>query len=217
MAGRLTAAPRSLYGVTLLIDRVLPLYDAARVEHRIVGGDQQTVYSAVRTADFVRAWRESPAVRALFAARTFGERAVAALGGRPAPPAPEAPASMRLADMPDTGEWVLLGEEPPDEIAFGAAGRFWAGETVWDRISAGEFSTYAQPGRAKIASSFSLRPYGEARVLVSYECRTQATDDPSRRAFMRYWRALSPFIGVVLRSQLRVIDERAQELRAGAA
>lgn len=43
---------------------------------------------------------------------------------------------MRLADMPTHGDWVLLGEDPPHEIAFGAIGRFWAGETVWAQIDA---------------------------------------------------------------------------------
>jgi hypothetical protein len=50
---------------------------------------------------------------------------------------------------------------------------------------------------------FTARPGGQ--TLVEYECRTQATDAPSRRAFLRYWRALSPFIGIVLRAQLRAI------------
>lgn len=81
-------------------------------------------------------------MRFLFGARSLGERAVAAASGR-APRAEAAPASMRLADMTDHGEWVRL--------------------------------------------------------------RTQATDADSRRAFLRYWRALSPFIGVVLRAQLRAV------------
>jgi hypothetical protein len=41
---------------------------------------------------------------------------------------------------------------------------------------------------------------------VTYECRTLATDETARRGFMRYWRPLAPFIGLVMRSQLRVIE-----------
>lgn len=33
----------------------------------------------------------------------------------------------------------------------------------------------------------------------------------SRRAFRRYWRAVSPFVGVVMRSTLRVIERRSLE------
>ena len=59
----------------LLIDRLMPCYDAVRAEHAIVPGDIATVYAATRRADFIRAWRESATVRLLFAARGLGERA----------------------------------------------------------------------------------------------------------------------------------------------
>ena len=57
---------------------------------------------------------------------------------------------------------------------------------------------FDRPGFAKIACNFSLRPYGDWHALVSYECRTKGTDPGSTRAFLRYWRALSPLIGFVL-------------------
>lgn len=191
-------------GEPLLIERLLPRPDAVRAEHLLVDGGFARVYEAVRRADFMRAWRESPAVRVLFTARGVGERVVSAAAGRERPAEPP-PDTMRLADLPAHGEWVLLGENPPHEIAFGAIGRFWAGETVWEEVDATRFATFDRPGFARIACDFSLRPYGAQRTLVSYECRTQATDDAARRAFLRYWRALAPFIGVVLRSQLRVV------------
>ena len=118
-------------------------------------------------------------------------------------------AALRLAGMPSHGDWVLLGEAPPHEIAFGAIGRFWAGETVWEQIDASRSrpSTAQASGRSRC--NFSLRPYGPEHTLVSYEARTAITDHASRRAFLRYWRALSPFIGVVMRSQLRVVAGEA--------
>ena len=142
-------------GEPILIDRLMPGYDAVRAEHRIVPGDVVTVYAAARHADFIRAWRESVAVRLLFAARGLGERAGCLIARREhrEPPPPE---SMRLADQ--------------------------------------------------IAGNFSMRPYGPDRTLVSCECRTLATDETARRGFMRYWRPLAPFIGLVMRSQLRVIE-----------
>jgi hypothetical protein len=104
---------------------------------------------------------------------------------------------------------VLLGEDPPNELAFGVVGRFWAGETVWEKIDAANFGPFAEPGLGKIACNFSLRRYGPGRTVVTYECRTLATDEDARRGFMRYWRPLSPFIGLVMRSQLRVIESEA--------
>lgn len=198
----------------MLLERVLPQCDAARAEHVVIEGTLPSVYDAVLRTDFVKTWRESAAVRVLFAARSLGERAVSTLRQRPLPETPSSPSSLRLADLPENGEWVLLGTDPPDEVAFGAIGRFWAGETVWEHLAGPEFARFRRPGLAKIACNFSLRPYGARRVLLSYECRTLATDDAARAGFMRYWRALSPFIGVVMREQLRAI---AQESAAGAS
>jgi hypothetical protein len=197
---------------TMLLDRLMPAFDARRIEHRVIEGGLEQVYGATREADFIRAWKGSPAVRVLFAVRGAGERV--ALGALPPPPNPPSEiASMRLAEMPTRGEWVLLGEERPHEIAFGVIGRFWAGETVWEEIDAADFVAFDRPGLGKIACNFSLRSYGTGRTLVSYETRTKGTDEAARRGFMRYWRPLSPFIGIVMRSQLRVIDDQAATMR----
>jgi hypothetical protein len=198
----------------MLLDRLLSDFDATRIEHRVIPGGLAEVYEATLQADFLHAWRGSTAVRALFALRAAGERAATAvLRRRPLVAAPEV-AALRLAGMPTHGDWVLLGEAPPHEIAFGAIGRFWAGETAWEQIDAFAFASFDRPGLGKIACNFSLRPYGHEHTLVSYEARTAITDRASRRAFLRYWRALSPFIGVVMRSQLRVIADEAARTTA---
>jgi hypothetical protein len=118
----------------------MPCYDAVRAEHRIVPGDIATVYAATRRADFIRVWRESVAVRPLFAARGVGERTISLIARREhrEPPPPE---SMRLADMPTHGDWVLLGEDPPHEIAFGVVGRFWAADASGPERPSGRRST----------------------------------------------------------------------------
>jgi hypothetical protein len=194
----------------MLIERLLPHYDAIRVEHKLLPAEPAQVWRAVLDADFMRTAEEVPAVRLLFGARSAAERALAAVRGQSAPAEPELE-SMRLGELPIRGEWVLLGQDPPREIAFGAVGRFWAGESVWEEIAAGDFAGFDRPGLAKIAANFSLRPYGAARTLLSYECRTKGTDPSATRAFMRYWRPLSPFIGVVLRAQLRTVESTLEE------
>jgi hypothetical protein len=207
--GGMTASP-------MLIERLLPAFDAVRTEHLVVPGDVEGAYAAVGRADFMRAWRDSPAVRALFGTRSLVERVMSAARGH-ALDEPPTPASMRLSGMPERGEWVVLGEDPPHEIAFGAIGRFWGGETAWDQIDAEAFTTFDKPGYARIACNFSVHAYGAEHSLVSYECRTHATDDTARRAFLRYWRPLSPFIGVVLRAQLGVVAAEATGALADAA
>jgi hypothetical protein len=81
----------------MLIERLLPRYDAVRIEHRVVPGDVEAAYGAVMRADFMRAWRESAGVRVLFAARSLGERAVAAASRR-AFVEPAVPESLRVED-----------------------------------------------------------------------------------------------------------------------
>lgn len=191
----------------MLLDELLPRFDATRIEHRVIEGAPRAVYEAVIEADFLQTWRNSTTLRLLFAARSSAEGLIARARGRQFVE-PPTPPSLRLADMPTRGDWVRLGEIPPREIAFGVIGRFWGGETVWEQIDATDFMSFAGSGFAKIGCNFSLRPYG-TRTLVSYEARTQATDADSRRAFLRYWNAVSAGVGVVMRAQLKSVEHEA--------
>ena len=192
----------------MLLDDLMPDFDATRVEHRVIDAPLPAVYDAALHVDLLDLARDNPLVRGIFALRTGGERLVAAVRGGAPEPAP-APETLRLADLTDHGDWVLLGSDPPHEIAFGAVGRFWAGETSWEQLGAADFASFDRPGFARIAANISLRPYGATRTLASYECRTQATDDAARHAFLRYWTIVAPGVGVVLRSTLKLIDREA--------
>jgi hypothetical protein len=193
----------------MLIDRLMPEFDATRIEHRVVAGRASDAYAAAVGVDFVDAVRQSHALRGLLAVRAQTERLASVLRRSGSAVKARGPEALRLADLPEQGEWVRLAADPPNEIVFGVVGRFWAAETVWERIDASDFGAFARPGYAKIAANFSFRPYGEARTLVSYEARTRATDAEARRAFWRYWRVSSPFVGRVMRAQLAVVEREA--------
>jgi len=188
----------------MLIDELMPEYDAIRTEHLTVNLPIDRAWDAVLDADFVETATSSKLVRGLFAIRTAGEKAVQLVTRKQPPPEPEV-ASMRLRDMGTEGDWILLGKNEPNEIAFGVIGRFWSGETVWEQTTPDGFRSFNEPGFARIACNFSLREYGSGSTLISYECRTAPTSEDARKAFMRYWRPMSPFIGMVLRAQLRLI------------
>lgn len=188
----------------LLLDRQLPYCDAKRVERRIISASQAAVYDAALDIDFRDAVRDNRAVQLLVALRSAAERVVGALRRRRIVTTPAV--ALRLRDMPIQGEWVILGKDWPNEIAFGAIGRFWAGETKWMPTSAGEFATFDGPGFAKVACHIHTRPLAGGQTLLTYEVRTKATDEASRRAFMRYWHVVSPFVGVVMRSLLATIE-----------
>jgi hypothetical protein len=196
----------------MLLDELMPVFDATRIEHRVITAGPPEVYDAAIHADLVDAMRRSRAVSGLFALRGAIERVAAAIGRSQA--VPVATPVLRLAEMRDRGDWVKLGEDPPNEFAFGVIGRFWGGETRWEQIESPAFASFRAPGYAKIAANLSLRSYGDARTLLSYEARTQATDEAARRAFLRYWAIASPGAGIVMRSALALI---AQEVDSKAS
>jgi hypothetical protein len=197
----------------LMLDWLLPDFDATLIEHRVIDGDPGSVYRAVTTVDLAEIGRSNPALRVLFAARGAAERVASALLRRPAP-RPEPAEAIRLGDMPEHGDWVELSDDPPSEFSFGVIGRFWGGETVWEQIDAADFAAFERPGFAKIACSVSLRPYGSVRTLVTYEARTRALDAESRAAFLRYWRLVRPGVSIVMRAFLQAV---AKEVRDAAA
>jgi hypothetical protein len=201
-----TAAPSH---EPMMLDCLLPEFDATLAEHRVIDADPAAVYRAVATLDMVEIPQAYPAVRALFAARGAAERLASALLGRSAPTL-EANGPMQLGDLPAHGEWVKLSDDPPWELTFGVIGRFWGGETVWETIDGADFAEFERPGFAKIACSVSLRPYGSMRTLVSYEARTQALDADSRAHFLRYWRVVRPCVAIVMRAFLQAV---AKEVR----
>jgi hypothetical protein len=192
----------------MLLDGLMPEFDATRIEHRVIDGRPADGYEAAIHADFLDAMRRSRMVRSLFAMRAAAER-LAVTVRRSELVSPPEPFVMRLAEMPEHGDWVRLGADPPNEFAFGVIGRFWGGATTFEQIDASAFTSFDNPGYAKIAASLSLRSYGDRRTLLSYEARTLATDETARRAFLRYWTVVSPGAGMVMRSLLAVIAHEA--------
>ncbi len=191
----------------MLIDEVLPQFDVTRVDVVVVKGTPEEVYRAVLDYDMVDITRQDRVIAALFAVRGIPDRVVHVLGRRPS----TAPVtSMRLADLASEGEWIRLGEDPGREIVFGAAGRFWGGPIRWERITRETFASFQAPDSARIAANLAVLPYSPGRVLLTYETRTLATDDRARRGIGRYWRVLSPFIGMVLRGVLNGVRHRVE-------
>ena len=192
-----------------MLDRAMPTWDATRVERCIIDASAPVIYDVASRTDFLDAIRRHPAVRVLFALRGGIERTVSTLRFR-RHVSPPSPPHLRLIDLPRHGEWVLLGEDPPNEIAFGVIGRFWSGETQWEELDARDFASFHEPGLARIGCHLLLETLNDGSIVLTYEARTLATDPASRRAFLRYWRLVSPLVGVVMRSTLRVIERNVR-------
>jgi len=203
----------------MLIDDLLPDFDATIIEHVVVNAPPEVVYATAREMDFMQI--HSPMTDLAMFARSVPAAIGRVLGNRPAPPPPPA---MRLADMFDNGAsdakglegWVGLGEAPGREIVFGAVGKFWQLDIDWKPIPAEEFRAFNEPDFAKLAAALSTRPYGDGRTLLSYEARTAGTDDESRRKFLRYWRLVSRFVHYIMRAANRTIKDLAEAERSYA-
>jgi hypothetical protein len=197
-----TAAPTPpLVARPSLLDQALPVYDVALTEHLVVEAGVDRLYATARDFDFMTV--RAPLVSVLMTAR--------ALPGRLRRNAPEAPTRLRLAsDLGALPGWLVLGQDPAHELAFGAVGRFWTANLQWHQVPVEDFAGFDEPGWGKIGCHLLVRPDGPTRSLLTYECRTATTDPASRRAMARYWWAIRPFVGYILRATLRTIARDAE-------
>jgi hypothetical protein len=184
---------------TMLLDVAMPTSDVTLAEHIVVHADPASTFAAAHGLDFLRV-RTPLLVAAMW---------VRGLPAKVTGKSEEVPPTLALADGGLPG-WMVLGERPDTEIAFGAVGVFWRPQIEWHDVARDEFATFAEPGFGKIACNFSVRPYGDCATLLSYECRTATTDEESRRAFARYWRLIRPFVTHIMRATVRTIRDDAE-------
>lgn len=184
-----------------LLDVHLASYDVAVTEHVAIDAEPAVVFEAAKNFDFMTT--RSPVVAALMAARSIPSR----LLGRQV----VSPRSLMLAtESGSLPGWLVLGEVPGREVAFGAVGTFWRADIAWHDLAGQSFAAFAEPGWGKIACHLLVRPNGAGRSILSYECRTATTDPISRARMARYWWLIRPFVSYVLRAVLRTIRGRVE-------
>jgi hypothetical protein len=181
-----------------LLEEVLPRFDVSEVHDVWVAADPRVVFAAVRqvTVQEVRLLGPLEALRAL--PGHLARRPVC----RPSP-------SARVLEQFTTSV-VPLGERAGAEIAAGAIGRFWrlVGNEAAEVRTREEFLSFAEPGYAKAAITFLVRPErGGSRVIT--ETRVAGTSPDATREMLRYWRAIRLGSGAIRRSWLAAIRRRA--------
>lgn len=72
-----------------------------------------------------------------------------------------------------------------------------------------DFTTFAEPGFAKMALEFRAVPEEDGARLET-ETRVFLTDAVSRRRFARYWLVVRPFSGIIRKSWLAAARKRAE-------
>ena len=102
--------------------------------------------------------------------------------------------------------FVQLGERLAEELVVGAIGRFWSLTGNRPRPT-DDFSAFSEPGYAKAAMNFTVRPEG-AGSRITTETRVVGTDADAKRKFRRYWLVIRLGSGAIRRSWLKAIRRR---------
>jgi len=175
----------------------MPAYDVSEFHQTTVSAPIQTVYDTLRTADL----GGSPIIRFLLRLRSLP--AIFKGAGHAREPKLNLDAVMK-------GGFVLLGENPPNEIALGLAGRFWTASGGRCSLDLEAFRTFDSPGYAKAVWNFSLVEESAGLTRLATETRVLCLDRSSRRRFRVYWTFIAPFSGLIRREVLRAIRRSAE-------
>jgi hypothetical protein len=179
----------------------MPACDVSEFHQTTVRAPIQRVYESLRTAEL----GSSPVVRLLLRLRALP--AIFTIGGHKR--------NLHLnLDALVKGGFVLLGENPPNEIALGLIGRFWKLSGGTCSIVASEFKGFDEPGYAKAVWNFSLVEEGADLTMLATETRVGCSDDASRGRFRLYWAVIAPFSGLIRREVLRTIRREAERDRS---
>lgn len=212
----------SIWPDARLIDAYLPDYDFSRVENRVIDAPTDVVFEVMRHFDCLMI--HSPITDLALFVRSLPEKLVKQQPGLP-PPTPPMPrftlSTLFEERTPEhaslVGAWVGLAEQPGRAIVFGAVGKPWLPRMEWKLVRSGDLAGFSEPGWAKLVASLSVREYDAQRSVITYETRTKTTDTDSLTRFHRYWMAVSPFVGAIMRALLRTVDELSVEHGAQAA
>ncbi len=101
-------------------------------------------------------------------------------------------------------------DEPPVGYALGVIGMFWKPAGGLVDFDPGAFVEFEEPGYAKAVWSFDVTAGRAGTTRLRTVTRVACTDEASRRKFLRYWRVVGPFSGLVRREALRAVRNSAE-------
>jgi Protein of unknown function (DUF5661) len=171
-----------------LIDEFLPVFDISDEAAVMVAAERTTTWNALMDADLIEVGRRRPLVGLLGAVRVLPDLVWNVLHGEHPAPALERLTLRDTTALPVSGGgWVLLGEQPPEEIALGLVGKFWRPVIEFADVDAAAFGSFSEPGFAKTIYALGTRPLEDGRTLLWATMRTATTDERARTWFRRYW------------------------------
>jgi hypothetical protein len=185
------------------IDRSVAHAERSTTQHAVVYATPEETYRAIWAANLL----STSLARMLSALAIWPERLRARLRHEPSPPRTR---SARLRDTLGEGSpWILLTEEPGNEIVLGL---LWTPPAGGTKCDPEEFAGFSAPGLAKVAWSLSVQPFGAGHTLLTTRTRTSGTDAAARRRVRLIW----PFIALLaslLRTQVLCAIKTAAESR----
>ncbi len=188
----------NFHSLKMLIDDYLPRFDVTERHEIKISGSMEHVYAATRELDF----SDSLLIRSLFFLR-----------GLPALFSPRnkslQPLGLNLAGLLRSG-FVLLEEKAEEELLLGLVGKFWTATGCIQRLEAKQYRDFTSHGYAKAAWNFSLHRSDEGLIELATETRVLCTDEMNRKRFLRYWRFVRPFSGLIRIAALRAIKRAAE-------
>lgn len=114
-----------------------------------------------------------------------------------------------IADMLALG-WRQLEESPGRYFMAGAACQPWKADVTFSPIPPGEFASFAEPDRVKVAWTLEAEPLGSSRTRLATETRAVATDESARAKFRAYWRKFRVGIVMIRWLLLRAVRRKAE-------
>lgn len=203
----------------MLLDEHLPIYDVSDAVATVVAADVATTWNALMHVDLIDVGRRRPLVGVLGALRMLPDVVSHLLHGEAPPKAPTRLRLHELTTLPAAaGGWVLLGEQPQQEIALGLVGKFWRPVIEYANVPADRFRDFATPGFAKTVYALSVRRVDDRHTLLSGAMRTATTDDQARVWFRRYWTlGVGSGAHVLVQGLLDVTREMAEQPAAPGA
>ena len=171
----------------MLIDEFLPQFDFAEHHGISINAPAESVYVAIRILDL----SNSKVIRGLFRLR-----------GLPA-------SSLSLEGLLRMG-FVVLGENPSQELLLGVVGKFWTRRADLQRLDPGDFREFDRAGYAKAAWNFAIAQPSQGMTRLTTETRIHCTDPKSRLRFRLYWSVIGPFSAWIRRESLRALKVRLE-------
>lgn len=174
------------------LSRLMPEFEQHWESDTVIDAPPERVYAAFRS---LRP-KDMRMANVLATVRTFGKRE-------------EAPAETFTESAERFGN-VPLVDEPNKEYVAGLIGQFWKRDFGIRRVRPEEFSTFSEPGYAKVLSAFRIEPIpGTKRSRVHSTMRIHATSQDAAKKFNRYWMLLNPGIKLYMRSMLAGLRREA--------